>query len=448
MNWAGARVQGTASYRDSKRPGFKGCSLSEGPAKFETLSERMHRLGVRIGEDSKVYIRFVGLHSGIWGEMSDGLMLRARSARKELARRRVGAVRGRLLHLLHEPLEGREKSYDDLASALRAVGEHIPKNTGQSMLKVSLLLDELTTINMRIASVHVKEDEIAAKLRRLEEISEELRRRNLVLNVDHWADQAKIFVDQAISALIAGENTLACSKLVAARNVLGEKLEHQEKKVLTISDERALLISEIIRKRHERNEEVREALVGRDERHGVMKQLRESARIKEKMAEKLELALRIIDSDFTFEFEEDRKGDNPRPVGVGELAGLFKTSTVGELLVARDLLLQAEQMIGAGGDEQVKIRLAREHLSGYLEHIRQEGPMSTAQKSDISTRLLKLAHRFSNSIETVLVEARTKLEEMGEAVLAGDPKKALELADRVLEKLEESEKLVDKRGKI
>ncbi len=411
----------------------------------------MSRLGVRILEDSGVSIRFIVLDSKIWGDMgdeSDGLRVRARNARRTLARGVANATRRRMLGLLYEPIVGREITYNDLASALRAVGEHIPKNKANSSVKVQLLLDELTTINLRMDSVHVGNQELGAKLRRLEEISEKLARRNIVSKVDSWADETKIYVGDAIVAFYGDEITIGCAKLVAARNVLKEKLEHVRTHVLTKSEERALLISEIIRRRHERNERVREALVGRDVRHGIMGQLRESAHIKETMVKKLELALRIIDSNFSYELESDRKGEHPRPVGVGELAGWFKGSKVGELLLVRDLLLQAEQAIERGGNEGVKIRLARGHLSDYLEHVQRDGLMPVPQKSNIATKVLELAHLFAKSQETVLVNVRKGLAEMKEAVWAGKPKEALDLADGALFLLEESERLVDKREKI
>jgi hypothetical protein len=379
----------------------------------------MGRLRVELKSDSRVVITTIVLDTEKWKAMDDEGKKKARNARKELFRRNISPERRRELQRISVPTKEQPIIYPDAGSALRAVKEHIPEAKREGAEKLLVLLRTLEGINQRIAEVDVGERELNAKLNQLSSAIGALKKRNTVWLVDHQADLAQVYIGEAMDFLTRGKRNAACTKLVAARNVLSEKLEHNENRVLRKAAERAQLLETMIK------------LQGtRGELSEIVEQLRTSASIKEKLVEKLTLALRIIDSCFTVELEKRSDGGPPKYAGPSELARLFVNSKVKELATAGNLLAEAEKCITSSRSDGL-IRQAREKISGVLGRMNAFGPMNMAHKARISNILLETVSLFESTREKPLMDAAELLFKMHNFVMTGKPKEALDIFDGI-----------------
>ncbi len=404
----------SSSVRKDNR-GFAGdFKLSEHRA-GETLSQRMGRLRVELKLDFRVVITTIVLDTERWNSMSDEEKKIARNAKKKLSGGNISPGRRRELKRMSVPTKEQPIIYPDAGSALRAVKEHIPENKRKGAEKLLVLLGVLEGINQRIAEANVGEMELSAKLGQLSSAIDALKKRNVVWLVDHQADLAQRYIGEAVDCLARGKRTIACTKLVAARNVLSEKLEHNENRVLRRAAERTQLLETIIKLQGTQN--------GLSE---IVEQLRTSASIKEKLVEKLTLALLIIDSRFTVELEKRSDGEPPKYAGPDELARLFVNSKVKELATAGNLLAEAERFITSSRSDGL-IRQAREKISEVLGRMNAFGPMKMAQKARISNILLETTSLFESTNEKPLMDAAELLFRMHNFVMMGKPKEALDI---------------------
>ncbi|MCX6778254.1 MAG: hypothetical protein NT157_05225 [Candidatus Micrarchaeota archaeon] len=354
------------------------------------------------------------LDSRRWGGMGLNEKKGAREARKELARGGMSGKRARRLAEVAVPLAERVQHYPDLRSALRAVGEHIREQKMVGREKILEVIEEINGVLVRINKTkgRIGTRELKAKLKKLGKIAEKLENRNFVWLVDNYADLAKDIIPEAVRLLEEGKWYLACPKLVAAMNVLTEKLAHDKKDVLRKNAERAELLSEIIEARHGRNERISRTLAP------IVAQLRKSASIQTSMIERLGAAIAAVDSK-----------------NAGGAAKIFEKTKTENLRIARELLLEPE----SSSKRPEMLAQARKIFSERLEQVRAGGIMNSGQKKRISNQLAKLADSLKNSKETVLAEARNNLLSMKKLVIIGEPLGALNRADNVFEFIREAE---------
>ncbi len=405
----GRRIYRSATSGGAQAPVFKKRVEPDGPIKKESLGQRMERLGIEILPDSKVKITFLILDDKKWAGMSSEQKSSARAATKELrSGRGISKERRSSLFSMAVPLKERNVAYPSLRSALRAVRDHIPERKDTQRGALLEIIDDIRRVNERINNTKgkISVKEMVAKFRELEDTIETLETRNLVTMKDMQADLAGVKIEEAIGELENGRWWVACTKLVAAMNILNERLDHYTGNILTKNAERAEVIGEIIEKRANRNNRIRAGVLG------IVDELEEIGRIRERLIKKLETAVSIIDGGFS-------SGHRRSRVGPGELARRFEKSKLENLRRASELLYTAEIMLMGSGNEQGAIRQARDIFSNMLKSMRDE-ELFGWQRTRISNELLGISDLLRNSNEDVLVDARREILRMKDSIMEGD----------------------------
>ncbi|MFH0817589.1 MAG: hypothetical protein V1909_03050 [Candidatus Micrarchaeota archaeon] len=309
---------------------------------------------------------------------------KAKDADRELSSGRpLSKARRRALRLDSTPLKGQEIVYRDLLSAQRGIG-HLIERVESKIAGIEGLNEDITKLNRRINEVRIGEPELLAKLKALERIASKLDDRNSVYAVDSYSDLASISILEAHGELESGRWTVACTKLVAARNILERKIKHWEKEVLPKNRERQELLDEIIYLRQKRNERIREALFG------ISNQLEEQ----ELVSKALGSAIKRLAEDFRFPlFGAITKSEIE--LFANRLTEILPGDA--DLERARTHVLNVLEPSGYF-ESSLEIESAKGILSNKLDAIVREASVKH------SKTLAELAGTLKNAKETILIE--------------------------------------------